>query len=100
MSPQAPFPESNFSTQLDRLAKTAPERVYAKLILGHERYEGIRDVNYAQLHRAVNKMSFWLDEVLGPSKDFDSFAFYAEPDIRYAMAVTAAVKTKRRVCYP
>ncbi len=94
-----PFPDSNFATKLDAIARETPERVYAKLILGHDRFEGIRAVTFGQLHRAVNRMSFWLDEVLGPSKDFDAFAFYTEPDIRYTMAVIAAVKTKRQVRY-
>ncbi len=98
MTSEVPLRPANIATQLDLIAGNDPDRTYCRLVKGREGFEGIEDVTFGQLRDAVNSMSFWLDDILGPSKNFDAFAYYGEPDIRYAMVVTAAAKTQRKVC--
>ncbi|KAJ9139397.1 hypothetical protein NKR23_g7961 [Pleurostoma richardsiae] len=91
------FPPSNPVTKLQQLASSCPDRVYARLLEGDWRTNGPREVTMRELSTAVNRMSFWLDEELGASKNFDPFVYYGDADIRYTFAIFAAIKTQRKI---
>ena len=82
---------------LDEVAKRDPDRVYAEYPDKDWERNGYHKVTYGQVANAVNKVSFWLDEILGPAKDFETFAYLGANDLRYGFLVYAAIKTGRKV---
>ena len=92
------YPDSNVATLVETLADRHPDKVYCRQIEGaNVRDAPLRDITWAQVRRAANRLSFWLDEVLRPSENLDPFFFYGVPDATYVLVVIAAAKTQRLV---
>ena len=92
------YPPSNIGSLVDTLADSHPCKVYCRQIEGLDAQDApIRDVSWAQVRKGANRVAFWLDEVLGPSKNFDPFFFYGVPDVIYGLVLIAAAKTQRLV---
>ncbi|KAK6841270.1 hypothetical protein PG989_010175 [Apiospora arundinis] len=100
MTSDSTFPPSSLVDLVEAKARDAPESLYCQLLEPDWREKGPRDVTYAQVVRAVNALSWWLDERLGPSKDFAAFAYNGDSDFRYALLILAAQKTQRRIVIP
>jgi hypothetical protein len=82
---------------VEDFAVSSPFGVYARVLGPRWREEGPTDITYLQLSKAVDKVSFWLDETLGPAEKGKVFAYHGANDLRYAFLLVAAVKTRRRV---
>ena len=79
-------------TLIDELAKEAPDRVYVQYAGPDWESNGYRNLTYGQLSSAVDGVSHWLDEKLGPSQDFETLAYWGSTDARYAFLFVAAIK--------
>lgn len=99
MTSDSSFPPSSCVDLLEAKARDVPDSIYCQLLEPDWREKGPRDVTYAQVARAVDALSWWLDEHLGPSKDFAAFVYHGESDFRYALLIMAAQKTQRKVCH-
>ncbi|KAF2260803.1 acetyl-CoA synthetase-like protein [Lojkania enalia] len=78
---------------VDRLAKLTPDVPYALYPNSPETYDqGYRTVTYKDFANAINGLAWWLDEHLGPSKDFDVLAYIGPNDVRYTALLLGAVK--------
>jgi hypothetical protein len=60
---------------------------------------GYKNFTYGQLARAVDRMSWWLDQELGPALNFPTFAYLGASDHRYTILWLAASKTRRQVAF-
>ncbi|KAK8095735.1 AMP-binding enzyme [Apiospora kogelbergensis] len=100
MTSDSSFPPSSCVDLLEAKARDVPDSIYCQLLEPDWREKGPRDVTYAQVARAVDALSWWLDEHLGPSKDFAAFVYHGESDFRYALLIMAAQKTQRKVVIP
>lgn len=99
MSRDGSIPNSNALDRLEEVARKEPDRPFAKILGRNWRSDGARTVTYAQVVRASNRLSWWLDDTLGPSKkNFETFAYVGISDIRYTFMYFAAIKTQRKVC--
>ena len=89
---------------VDYRFRTTPQRVFAFLPNGDALSDGFYPLNYDAFAAAVNRMAWWLDEVLGgkhtSSEHFPAIAYVGPNDFRYVLLIVAAVKTKRKVCTP
>ena len=99
-------PDASMSTPLntsllphlvDERGQEARQRIYAIIPCPTGARDGFREITYRQLSGAVNKMSWWLDEVLTPGRRFETFAYIGESDLRYPILALAAQKTQRRM---
>lgn len=100
MTSDSTFPPSSFADLVEAKARDAPNSLYCQVLEADWREKGPRNVTYAQVARAVDALSWWLDERFGPSQDFTAFAYHGESDFRYALLILAAQKTQRKVCLP
>ena len=82
---------------LDQTAQQQPESVYAEVPHTDWRKDGWRNVTYSQVARAVNALSWWLDENLSQKVRFETFLYMGPSDLRYALVSLAAMKTRRTV---
>jgi hypothetical protein len=56
-----------------------------------------RNFTYKQLAKAVDKMSWWLEQKLGESVNLVILAYMGTSDLRYLFLYVAAIKTQRKV---
>jgi hypothetical protein len=93
------FPPSIWSTIINDKVKKAPSQVFCEIHEENWRETGTRKITYAQFARAVNRACWWLEDQFGPSKNFDSFTYVGDNDLRYTIAMVAAQKSQRKVCH-
>jgi acyl-CoA synthetase (AMP-forming)/AMP-acid ligase II len=88
-----------FPALIDDRATVHPDKIFAVIPKSGKLEDGFRDLTYAELARAVDKASWWLDENVGPTTtSLDMFAYMGSPDFRYALLMLGAMKTRRQVC--
>lgn len=103
MTDDATFPPMLWSVVLAERAQATPARVFCEMARDDWRaragHDAARPVSYAQMARAVDRASWWLDEVMGGGDDDDAATFvYVGPnDLRYVIALVAAQKTGRQM---
>ncbi|KAI4716999.1 acetyl-CoA synthetase-like protein [Aureobasidium sp. EXF-10727] len=86
-------------TLIDDVATTTPNRVYASIPRDDsDMSKGFKDITYADFARAIDALSWWLDETLGKTDGtFPTFAYFGPRDLGYAIVVVAAAKVGRKV---
>jgi acyl-coenzyme A synthetase/AMP-(fatty) acid ligase len=84
-------------TEVDTVAKEFPTRRFGLIPNGTEVEHGFREVTFQDLSRAVDAMSWWIRDNLGPSKESESIAYVGNNDIRYAIFMLACHKTGYKV---
>ncbi|KAK5119540.1 hypothetical protein LTR85_007368 [Meristemomyces frigidus] len=82
-----------------------PERSYALLPRGDKLQDDFFTLTYGAFSRAVDEMSWWLDEMLGRVekdrfKNFPTLPYIGANDFRYALLMYAAMKTARKALLP
>jgi hypothetical protein len=74
-----------------------PTKLYAVFPKSESFEDGLQELTYKDLANSINRISWWLDEKLGKSGSFDTFAYIGLKDIRYSLLAVAAIKSGRRV---
>ena len=111
MTDDATFPPMLWSVEVAERARVTPARVFCETARadwrGRAGRDAARSVSYAQLARAVDRVSWWLDGVLGSSSQDDddddgsgappAFVYVGPNDLRYVVALVAAQKTGRQM---
>ncbi|KAI4853541.1 acetyl-CoA synthetase-like protein [Aureobasidium sp. EXF-8845] len=84
---------------IDEVATTTPDRVYASIPKDDKDIsQGFKNITYADFARAIDALSWWLDETLGKADDtFPTFAYFGPRDLGYCIVVVAAAKVGRKV---
>ncbi|KAF7597548.1 hypothetical protein BBP40_000026 [Aspergillus hancockii] len=78
---------------IDELAGRDPERKVCAVPKGSEISDGFFDLNFRELARAVNYMSWWIVESFGHSPNMEALTYIGSNDIRYLVMVMACNKT-------
>jgi len=82
---------------IEERARDTPDRVYSIIPRTTDLQDGYRNLTYAEVAGAVDKLSWWLDEHLGKASNFETFAYMGANDHRYSFLYFAAMKTGRQV---
>lgn len=83
---------------VDGMAKARPSAVWAEIPRSITSYElGFRKITYRSLANAINGVAWWLHRSLGPSKDFETLAYFGSWDVRYIILLLGAVKVGYKV---
>ena len=98
----APAPAVNIKQLLiniiDGVAHSEPNTVYAEVPRNPATYEeGFRQITYKDLANAVNGLAWWLQDTLGPGKNFETLCYMGGNDIRYNAILLASVKAGYKV---
>src|SRR5271170_6641399 len=88
-----PSPKRLLPNIVDFNAISLPTRVYALIPRSVSLSDGLQALTYKDFANAINRVSWWLDGVLGESLAFDTFAYIGPKDIRYSVLAVAAIKT-------
>lgn len=82
---------------VDQIAEASPEKAFAEVAHVDWRRDGWGKVTYGQVARAVDALSWWLDETFEQKVPFETFVYSGPSDLRYALIPLAAMKTRRTV---
>ncbi|KAI0147491.1 hypothetical protein GGR57DRAFT_476649 [Xylariaceae sp. FL1272] len=85
---------------LDRLAVTAPDRLYGVIPKTADVTEGFRDISVADMARCVNFVARWIEELHGRSQSFETISYIGTPDLRGPAIFQAAVKCGYKLLLP
>ncbi|TEY39882.1 hypothetical protein BOTCAL_0448g00080 [Botryotinia calthae] len=78
---------------VDAIAKTESEAIFAEYPVNPISYEsGYRKFSFGTLANATNGIAWWLQETLGPGKDFPALAYIGPNDILVNAFLLGAVK--------
>lgn len=100
MAPEhIPYGRRLITSIIDQIAAETPDRPYISVPTHNWQQDGYVDVTYGQFAKAADKAAWWLDEQLGQTAEgsFDTFAYMGENDLRYALLVLGAIKSRRKV---
>lgn len=79
---------------VDHLANVTPTSPYALYPRSPTTYEeGYQTVTYKDFANAINALTWWLHETLGPSTNSEVLAYIGPNDIRYNALLIGAMKT-------
>lgn len=86
-------------TLIDQIAATEPEAIFAEYPTHPTSYEsGYQKFSYRTFANTINGVAWWIQEKLGPGKDFPSLAFMGPNDILVNAFLVGAVKAGYKVC--
>ncbi|KAL9078027.1 MAG: hypothetical protein Q9157_003058 [Trypethelium eluteriae] len=84
---------------IDSLARSDPQRCFMSIPATDNINDGLRDVSYATLARAIDRCAWWMESLLGKGVDFPSIATYLSPmDFRHVILIFASIKAGYKVC--
>lgn len=81
------------SSLIDDYARETPHRCFCSLPRTTRVEDGFRDITYAILANAINRMAWWIQEKLGRNEEHETLAYVGPPDLRYIALTIAAQKT-------
>lgn len=83
---------------VDGMAKARPQALYAEFPYLVSSYDsGFRRITYAMFANAIDGLSRWIYQTLGPGQNFPTLAYMGPNDLRYNALILAAVKTGYKV---
>ena len=89
------------TTLIDTIASEKPEKPFALFPKTSSFAGSLIHVSYSDLARAVNRASWWLDEILqGRESESRVVAWIGPNDLRYCIFAVAANKTSRILLLP
>ncbi|KAJ5390567.1 NRPS-like enzyme [Penicillium cataractarum] len=80
-------------TLLDEVALLDPEKPFAEIPISPTGYGlGTRKITYRKLANAVNAISHWLINTLGPGKNFPTISYLGPNDLSHNIVLIASIK--------
>lgn len=84
---------------IDNLAQCDPQRCFMSIPQTSNLEDGLRNISYALMARAINKCAAWVESVLGRGDNFPTIATYLDPmDFRHVILIFGAIKANYKVC--
>lgn len=96
---KVPYGQRLLPQVVDEAAVTSPNRVIGMIAKTPNISEGFNELTTSQLANAVNYMSWWFEEKIGKSKNFEAVAYLGVTDFRYSVFGLAAIKTGYAVSF-
>lgn len=86
---------------IDDVAKNNPKQCFMSIPRSSGLSEGLRDISYAEMARAIDRCAWWLEEKLGKGVDFPTIATYLSPmDFRHVILIFGSIKSGYKVGKP
>lgn len=83
---------------IDEIAKASPEKPFISIARTSDPQDGFQDIGFGTFARAIDRCSWWIEDNLGRSTDFETlFTYLPAQDLRHAILVLAAIKTGYKV---
>lgn len=83
---------------IDERARIGYEKPYALYPRDRDPTKGFRNISYSQIANAINRASWWLQDILrNEEKKENSFVYLGPNDLRYVILAVAAMKADRKV---
>src|SRR5579871_2812455 len=96
------FPQAGrrlFPSEIDRQAKQTPNKVLASIPRSTDLSKGFQDVTMKDFARSINRLSAYLEPLIGYSKTFNTVAYFGPPDLRYLIVVIALNKLGHKALF-
>ena len=85
--------ERLMTTIIDETSKSDPQRCFMSIPQSSDLKDGLRDVSYALISRAIDRCAWWMEDLLGKGLDFPTIATYLSPmDFRHVVLIFGAIK--------
>ena len=83
---------------VDEKARVSPEAIYAEIPNSTTTVdEGYTKITYQTFANVINRATWWLEENLGRSDNFETLAYIGPNDLRYNVFILAAIKAGYKV---
>lgn len=87
------------TTIIDDMSKFDPQRCFMSLPRSSDLNDGLMDVSYALIARAIDRCAWWMEGLLGKGTDFPTIATYLSPmDFRHVILIFGAIKAGYKAC--
>ncbi|KAL1860034.1 putative NRPS-like protein biosynthetic cluster [Paecilomyces lecythidis] len=96
----APLRKRLLAKTVDDLAENAPDKRFAVIPRGLELTDGFRDLSMKDLAQAVNFMSWWIEDTIGPAQSRETLTYMGRNDVRYFVFTLACQKTGYQGFFP
>lgn len=84
---------------IDENAKSDPQRSFMSIPKTPDLKDGLRDISYASIARAVDRCAWWIEGLLGKGTGFPTIATYLSPmDFRHVILIFGSIKAGYKVC--
>ncbi|KAJ5107011.1 hypothetical protein N7456_003686 [Penicillium angulare] len=80
----------------EQVAKSDPERLFCVQSVTPDLSQGWRDISFADVARAANRMALWIRENVTSSNQSETLAFVGTNDIRYVAFILACMKLRHK----
>lgn len=94
----SPYTNQLLNHIVDYVATTKPQALYAEYPISPVSYEaGFRKITYATFANVINRIAWWLNDHLGPGKNFEALAYIGPNNLAYPSVILGAVKAGYKV---
>ena len=84
---------------IDDVSKSDPQRCFMSIPRSSDLKDGLRDISYAVIARAIDRCAWWMESLLGRGVDFPTIATYLNPmDFRHVILIFGAIKAGYKAC--
>ncbi|GAP82911.2 putative thioester reductase domain-containing protein [Rosellinia necatrix] len=77
---------------VDDIAQSDPGRIVYSVAKTKDPADGFDDIRAVDFARAVNRCAWFIDQTLGPGKDFPTLVYMGPQDLNYPIFVLASIK--------
>lgn len=82
---------------IDEIAFSDPQRPFISIPKSTNLQDGYVDISYNIFVKAVNRLSWWIEEELGQTQQSKTLFYIGSLDLRYLVIILAAAKTGHMV---
>ena len=91
--------ERLMTTIIDDMSKSDPQRCFMSIPRSSDLNDGLNDVSYALIARAIDRCAWWMKDLLGKEANFPTIATYLNPmDFRHVILIFGAIKAGYKAC--
>lgn len=91
--------ERLMTTIIDDTSESDPRRCFMSIPRSSDLNDGLKDVSYASIARAINRCAWWIEDLLGKGIGFPTIATYLNPmDFRHVILIFGAIKAGYKAC--
>ena len=84
---------------IDDVSKSDPWRCFMSIPRSSDLNDGLRDLSYASIARAIDRCAWWMEDLLGKGAGFPTIATYLNPmDFRHVILIFGAIKAGYKAC--
>ena len=91
--------ERLMTTIIDDVSRSDPRRCFMSIPRSSDLNDGLMDLSYALIARAIDRCAWWMEDLLGKAANFPTIATYLNPmDFRHVILIFGAIKAGYKAC--